>query len=279
MSDSKTTQKWRSAVPVLCVLYALVGAARTGAEDEPAYDCVVDPSQLLTLGSSVIGVLDEVLVARGDRVMRGQALARLESSVEEASLAIRTLQAQSLAHVKSREAQLDYARQQLDRALELRKTGAIPAQQVEEYEANHAVALQELEKARHDAQRFLLEQRLQEEVLAQRTILSPINGVVQKIERGAGEYVFQEASILTVAQLDPLYVEVFVPIERYGDIAVGMSGTVELSQPRAQRVSAEVLVVDSMFDTASDTLGVRLALPNPEGAIPAGQRCRVSFSP
>jgi hypothetical protein len=37
-------------------------------------------------------------------------------------------------------------------------------------------------------------------------------------------------------------------------------------------------VVDRVFDASSGTFGVRLELPNPNGAIPAGVRCKVEFA-
>ena len=39
----------------------------------------------------------------------------------------------------------------------------------------------------------------------------------------------------------------------------------------------EMYVVDRLLDASSGTFGVRLALPNPTGALPAGIRCRVEF--
>ena len=38
-----------------------------------------------------------------------------------------------------------------------------------------------------------------------------------------------------------------------------------------------VTVVDQVFDAASGTIGVRLELPNPGYAIPAGLKCQVRF--
>ena len=41
--------------------------------------------------------------------------------------------------------------------------------------------------------------------------------------------------------------------------------------------AATVKVIDSVFDTASGTFGVRLEMPNAGGKVPAGIRCRVDF--
>jgi multidrug efflux pump subunit AcrA (membrane-fusion protein) len=41
---------------------------------------------------------------------------------------------------------------------------------------------------------------------------------------------------------------------------------------------ATVRIVDKVVDSASGTFGVRLDLPNPKGDIPAGVKCRVTFT-
>ncbi|MYM61960.1 efflux RND transporter periplasmic adaptor subunit [Pseudomaricurvus sp. HS19] len=266
----------RRILPAL-VLLGLANITHASVEVQNEYDCLIDPAQVLEIGSPVMGILEKVLVSRGDTVTAGQQLAQLESTIEEASLNITRVMADSDAAIKAREAKLDYARKQRDRAVELQGRGAISSQSFDELGADYTIALQELQLARFEQQRLLLERKRAEAVLAQRHIKSPISGVVQKVDRGPGEYVFQEASIMTVVQLDPLYIETFVPVSSYRDIAPGMEGEVMLSQPQEQSVTARVIVIDRVFDTSSDTIGVRLQLDNPGGVIPAGQRCKVRF--
>ena len=43
------------------------------------------------------------------------------------------------------------------------------------------------------------------------------------------------------------------------------------------RYTATVTLVDRVIDAASGTFGVRLELPNPNLAIPAGAKCKVRF--
>jgi multidrug efflux pump subunit AcrA (membrane-fusion protein) len=47
--------------------------------------------------------------------------------------------------------------------------------------------------------------------------------------------------------------------------------------PVGGRHAATVAVVDRVVDAASGTFGIRLLLPNPDLALPAGLRCRVRF--
>ena len=107
-----------------------------------------------------------------------------------------------------------------------------------------------------------------EERLKLRTILSPINGVVVKRHFSGGEYVSEEA-ILTIAQIDPLRVEVAVPVMVYGKIKVGMIGRVTWEAPLVGNHPATVTIVDPVVDAASGTIGVRLELPNPGHRLPA----------
>ena len=88
------------------------------------------------------------------------------------------------------------------------------------------------EKDELDTERVMNEAELKrdQEALKQRTILSPINGVVVERYLSAGELVRQDkARILKLAQLDPLNVEVVVPSASYGSIRVGTVGEVSVA--------------------------------------------------
>ena len=75
----------------------------------------------------------------------------------------------------------------------------------------------------------------------------------------------------------PLLVETFLPVEYFAKITAGQTAQVTTSGAVAGTYQATITVVDRVFDAASKTFGVRLELPNPDYALPAGQVCRVSF--
>jgi multidrug efflux pump subunit AcrA (membrane-fusion protein) len=56
-----------------------------------------------------------------------------------------------------------------------------------------------------------------------------------------------------------------------------MSGKVTTIGPLSKTYDAKVTLIDQVIDAASGTIRVRLELPNPENAIPAGLRCYVTF--
>ena len=114
-------------------------------------------------------------------------------------------------------------------------------------------------------------------MLERRIIRSPVDGVVVEVTMSPGEFAHEQAPVMTIAEIDPLHVEVYAPVDRYGAIETGMTGVVRPQEPIGGRYEAEVTVVDRVFDAASGTFGVRLALPNPDHALPAGVRCSVTF--
>ena len=152
-------------------------------------------------------------------------------------------------------------------------------QEIDTLQAELAISEQELARVTEQRDLARLELARSEAILDLRTIKSPLRGVVTERNLTGGEYVSQDNHILTIAALDPLYVEAFLPVRLYPQVKVGQTAAVETEAPISGRYEAKVSVVDQVFDAASGTFGVRLELPNPDEALPAGLRCQVSFEP
>ena len=117
-------------------------------------------------------------------------------------------------------------------------------------------------------------------MLAEKTVRSPVDGIVTERRMSPGEYRGADVShILTVAQVDPLFVEVFAPIAQLTSVAVGQTVTIRPEAPVGGEYQARIKVIDRVFDAASGTFGMRLELPNPGYRLPAGLRCRIDLKP
>jgi len=92
-----------------------------------------------------------------------------------------------------------------------------------------------------------------------------------------GEYRDTQAHIATIARLDVLRVEAFAPLRYYDQLAVGMRVTIHPEDPVGGAWPATVTVIDRVFDAATATFGLRMALQNLDLALPAGLRCEVHF--
>ena len=255
---------------------AIVLVPAAAMADGPSFDCVIDPSEVVKLGSPITGVLAEVKVNRGDVVTRGQPVASLESSIEAATVRLNQFRAESTAKMNSQQERLKLARSRVERFGAPR--GLVVTQdKYEELQAEARIAEQELLREQQDRQLSQLELERSQATLDQRTIHSTVDGIVTEKKLSAGEFVNQEGYVVTVSRLDPLYVEVFLPVIYYKQVRVGMEGSVRPAPPIENTYAASISVVDHVFDPASGTFGVRLTLPNPGNTLPGGQRCKVTF--
>jgi len=197
--------------------------------------------------------------------------------VDQAMLELAKARAQSDATVKAREARLLFLSKKRERTSGLLSKGAASAAALDEIESDFGVASQELREAQANIQIAQLEVIRAEEILKLRSIKSPIDGVVAERNLQGGEYAYEQAPIMTIAQIDPLNVEVFVPVALYATIKLGTEATVIGEAPVGGRYTAKVEVIDPLIDARSGTFGIRLLLPNPNNKIPAGLRCKVEF--
>jgi multidrug efflux pump subunit AcrA (membrane-fusion protein) len=137
-------------------------------------------------------------------------------------------------------------------------------------------AKQHLKQAREKSTLAKLELKKAQAVLDRCSIKSPISGVVVDRYVSPGEYVNSQP-LLRVAQIDPLRVEVIIPAQMFDRIFPGMTATIVPELPHYGEQTATVTIVDKIIDSASNTFGVRLELPNAEQQIPGGLRCLVRF--
>jgi multidrug efflux pump subunit AcrA (membrane-fusion protein) len=181
--------------------------------------------------------------------------------------------------MKAAEARVDISRKKWERADELHKKSFVSANAKDEAEAEYRLATEQLRAVKEGRKLAELEVKRAEEVIAQRTVHSPVNGVVVALLLRPGELTSsnQKDPILKLMEIDPLNVELILPVSQYGKIRIGQRAKVTPEQPVGGTYSAAVEVVDPTLDAASGTFGVRLRLPNPGNKIPAGVKCRALF--
>ena len=241
------------------------------------FDCVINPSVRLKIGSPVSTTVRAIEVERGDRIARGDVIARLESAVETADVELSAARAANMSEISSRAARADFARIEVERGEQLLAGNNTPRQKVEELRTQMRVAREDLQIALLNHRIVDLELVRSKVLLELRVIRSPIDGVVVQRLLGPGEFVHQDAQIVELAAIDPLFVEAYPPVRYYAAIRVGARAEVRPDTAGARTYTATVSIVDRVFDPGSGTFGVRLTLPNPGGILPAGLRCSVAM--
>ena len=168
--------------------------------------------------------------------------------------------------------------ERLDRE-QLLAEGLIPDDDVREFRAQARLAELALDKEVENLEVARLERERAEAVVRQAAITAPIAGVVVDRYLSAGEILSRSgtAEVVTIAQLDPLVIEVHAPLELIGRVATGQKLNVAFQDVDLEGMDATVRVVDRIVDTASTTFRVQLELANPDYHVPAGLRCVVEF--
>jgi RND family efflux transporter MFP subunit len=240
---------------------------------------LIEARQALEIRSPVEGVIESVLVRRGADVKKGQLIAVLFSGPERAALELARSRAVMEGELKAAEARVELARKKWERAEELQKKSFVSANAADEAQAEYRLASEQLRAAQENRRLAELEVRRAQEVVAQREIRSPVAGIVVDVVLRPGELTSsnQKDPIARLVEVDPLNVELILPVSEFGRIKPGQRALVMPEQPVGGKYVARVEVVDQMFDAASGTFGVRLTLPNPNRRIPAGLKCRARF--
>ena len=257
------------------VAWTAPALAQTAPISVDVTTCLLKPRQVIQLGSAVFGVIDAIHVDRGDAVTQGQLLAQLNTTVEQAQLALDRFRATNTTPIEAARTDMAWNERELSRRQRLAGNMFSRANEVDEIVTRIEQNRIAIRRGELEVRTAELEAARTEAALALRVLKSPMNGVVTDIKLMPGEFIHEQATIMTIAQVDPLNADLVVPAEHHGAVRVGMVAELTLSAPVGRTVAATVDAVDPLIDPASDTFRVRLALPNPDNAIPAGVRCTV----
>ncbi|MFT4103909.1 MAG: efflux RND transporter periplasmic adaptor subunit [Burkholderiaceae bacterium] len=281
---SAARQTRRTGHRLAAIAFASLAAAPTAAlpAGDPAppqaLGCLIESERSADVGASVVGTIESVRVDRGDPVRKGQVLATLTADVERANVDTARNRANNDGEIQAAKAMRDNADERLrsmSRLFELGGAGALERDQarseLESAEGRYQQALQNKRTAQAELSVALAQ-------LAQRTVVAPFDAVVVERHVQPGERV-DGRPMFRVATAAPLKVEIVVPTASYGQFRVGMPVDVTPEYPSARPIVASVARIDRQVDAASATFRARLTLPNPDGSIPAGLRCKVDWRP
>lgn len=232
----------RFALPLLAL--ALVAQA-----DEPAILGYTEPYKTITVSVAEQGVITEMLVEEGARAAKGQILARLDTASLQAELEI----------IRA-EAKLQTTR----------------LKRLEELSAANRSTPEELDRARTDLTIKEAQTRKINAQIENRTLRSPVDGVVTEIKRDPSEAVSAaNPHVLTVVQVDKLIVNLFLPPARAAAFQSGATVTLKLLDEQ-RTADAKVEFVSPVTDFASGTVRVKFVLDNAAGAHRSGGRCTLA---
>jgi len=154
--------------------------------------------------------VDEILVNEGDRVHKGQVLARLHTDRLQASME------RAQAEVAAAKAEARAAKLSFKRLKTLLKSKLASPGDVDEAEGrSHAAA------ARVDAAEAILVESTQ--AFKDAELFAPFDGVVRERIVEIGDFVTPQTPVITLALLDPVWVRTYLPETELGRVKPGAS--------------------------------------------------------
>ena len=260
---------------LMLIIHSQVFALEQG-KSKTTLDCLVKPEMYIDISSPVDGVLDSVLVNKTDSIKKGQELAKLKATVESAKVEVAQQEALMDTQVSAKKIKLSYASRKLKRIAGLYEANASSAQEQDDATTELAIAKTDLAQIKLDKKKNELKLLLAQAELEQKTIISPIDGIVVERYLMPGESV-ENQPILQLAKIDPLLVEVVASSNLFGKIKTGMAVEVKPDYPVNSTYKATVSTVDRIIDAASGSFSIRLSLPNPDDKLVGGTKCIAIF--
>jgi len=245
------------------------------------FDCIIEPSKTVDVRAASEGLIEKIWVDRGDMVKAGQVLVTLDSGVERAATDAARYRSTMQGKIRTGESRVEFSTAKYNRREKLAGQSFISLHDRDEALTEKRLAESELIEAKDDRRLSEIEYRRLSEQLRLRTIKSPVDGVVVDRLLNAGELADNRdlrKPILKLADIGTLFVEVLMPIEAFGKLALGQSVEVLPEAPVGGRYTATVKVIDRVHDAASGTFGVRLEMANPGLKLPAGIKCKASLA-
>lgn len=215
-----------------------------------AYVGSVEASRAATVTSPASGSLTRLAVHEGQKVTRGQLVARVESQTLKSSL-------------RMAQATYDQARDAMERLDKVYASGSVPEVKMVEMKTNLNKAQATLEAARRAVEDC--------------NVKSPVTGVVERVDVIAGEEVTISQPLLRVVDVNTVEVHFPLPENEFNKVPVGSVASVEvpaLGKNISARVANRAVVASQLSHSYDCTLG---DLSDLDGLMP-GMVCKISIA-
>lgn len=288
----KTARKVHLAKAEMARLARTVEVSGTLAADEQA-----------ELGIKVAGRIAEIRVDLGDRVRRGQVLARLvpadlELRVRQAETALQQARArlglppegpdrivdpQETALVRQAAATLKQAQLTRNRMASLFEQQLIPQADFDAAEAGLGVAdgrYQEAIEEARNRQAVLAQRRSELEIarrqLADSILTAPFDGRISERRGAIGDYVAVGDPVVVLVRVHPLRLQLAVPEREAASVRIGQPVRLSVEGDKAQH-GGRVARVSPAISEENRTLMVEAEVPNQDGSLRPGAFARAEI--
>jgi HlyD family secretion protein len=225
------------------------------------------------------GRLEEIYVRLGDRVNRGQRIAKIEDyEIVEQVKQAEAAQEVSLATIRQREADLKLAETNVERSRSLYEKKLLPKQTLDDNEARYLASIAQVDLAR--AQTTQSKARLDELRinLANTVITSPVTGFVARRAVDPGAFVSQNVPVADVVDITLVRLVANVVEKDLKQLESGNSANVQVDAFPGETFAGRIARVSPVLDPATRTAPIEIEIPNPTFRLKPGMYARVGIT-
>ncbi len=270
-ADREVSPRFRYGMTAIWSFLLIQGASAgesVEAFTEPYRTAVIIPSQTGTL---------ETLDAKvGQRVAAGQSLGALDCEVLRVQRKITLAKAEATGELEAAQAELKVKQSLYERYQALRQE----SNEASELEVERKRADVEIQRARvrsveDNLSLHRLEGELLEAQIRQRTLVSPIDGVVVAVDAEQGDFVApgQAKSVVTLVDIKRLRATFHLSAREAVSLTAGDILSLEVID-QSQPISGQVEFVSPVTDARTGTTQVRVTIENSSYSVRSGTRCR-----
>jgi membrane fusion protein (multidrug efflux system) len=237
-----------------------VEAVEAKAEAMPRYLSLtgtLSPQEDASVAAGASGKVVEAKAERGQRVKKGDVLARLDARIVSAQ----AQEAQAAFEVAQAQAKVSLS--ECERSNQLVGAGGVAQSQHERTLANCQVAKSQVAASEARA-------RLISASLSDMTIRAPFDGVVAERMVSVGEFVAPQSPVVTLLATGKLRLELTVPEADASQVRPGQAVLFSLSSRPSEQHKAEVTFVGPQVRRGSRDVVVEALVDNAKGQLQAG---------
>ena len=236
--------------PLLVIAAALISPLLARSEEIQG---LVLPFKEISVSSPVLqDVIKDIEVDEGDQVKQGEVLAHLLNDREE-------IDVKRYANVITR-AQFEY-------------------NGMKSLAESHDATQESLVEKQTDLEGAKLDYQLAQTALEEKTIKSPLSGIVVKRYKEPGESVDRTEKLFDIVDIDKVFVQFYLEPEWIDRLTTGDKIPVRFPDLHGgtKEYIASISFIDPRIDAASNLFRVKLLLDNPQHDIKAGMRGEADF--
>jgi membrane fusion protein, multidrug efflux system len=204
--------------------------------------------QGVTVTPEIAGTISEIAFESGAVVNKGDLLVRFDTRTEEAQL-------------KASNAQLEWARQSVERARKLRTDSTVSQSELDQAEAAFQQA-----KANADAIQAVIDKK---------TIRAPFAGKLGIRQVNLGEYVDAGKPIVPLQSLTPVYADFSLPQQDLAQLKTGMVVRVSLDTYTNKQFEGTLTAINPNLDEATRSVRIQATLDNADHLLRPGMFARM----